>query len=200
MKKYLLILLAAMCLFCLCACGDEAPEESETPRNGAEEFVIADEKYYSITELRTDGDSKYSYCVKDADGKVIESATCAEKPGAAMCSDTVVGMRFEGNNRYFCRYFDIETGRVSDSIFNAFWDNGTVVACTGYDEGHCIIVRDIFDETKPQTKTLINSDALAVTICSAELNEDGTVLTVVYVLGSGTHYSDEEYTAEVPLS
>ena len=101
-----------------------------------------------------------------------------------MINPDLLGIRFTSDDRVFCRYYDLKNGFVSESFFNAFWDNGKLVAYYNYDNGHRMVVRSIFDHGSYYYQTEIDCPSLELTVTSCELNEQTGELTVSYVYGA----------------
>ena len=192
MKKLLCLFLAATLLFALCACGD--PEMPHTDSGGSDE-VISKGKGFVITLHRSDGGAKYRYTVTANDGTEIESASCPEQPKVAPLGENLLGIRFYTETDSWCRYYDLEKGRASESFFRAFWDNGKLVAYNDFEVSGKLIVRDIFDSSGYRFEQTVDSSAMELTVSAAVPNEDGTVLTVEYILGQ----SGGRNTVDIPL-
>lgn len=198
MKKLFAVICIIAAVFLLCACSDNTPVEGQE-NTKAEGEVIAESECFSLTKLTAeDGTVKYSYEVKAKDGTVIENALCAEQPRIAQINDNLLGMRFTANDHTFSRYFDLKNGVASESIKNAFWDNGELVASNDYDNGHFFLVQSIFgDETYIRTE--IESSSWQISVIATELSADGTVLTVSYVHGDGSDAKAKVNTIKLSL-
>ncbi len=185
MKKTIAALMLLL-LMPLAACGEETP--AQTPEPSA--VILSKGDNYTVTEEHTSGVTKYSYEIRDNDGNAIESAMCANQPRVAVINDDLLGVRFYVNDKTFCRYYDLKNGRASESFFNAFWDDGTLVAYHNYDNGHRMHVRDIFDENGYSYETELDIQALSISVTACEQDEATGELTVTYTYGdSGTEYS-----------
>ena len=174
----------------LAGCGEDTPTETPAPSaailSQGDCFVVAEDHSSSVV--------KYSYTINDKSGAEIESAICAKQPRVAVINDDLLGVRFYVNDKTFCRYYDLKNGRVSDSFFNAFWDNGKLVAYHDYDNGHRLMVRDMFDENGYYYELDLDVQALSITVTACEQNEDTGDLTVKYTYGDG----GTEYSATLP--
>lgn len=185
MKRFVAIICIVAAVFVLCACNDNTPVDGQE-NSKTEGTVIAENSNFTVTKLTgEDGVVKYSYEVKSRDGEVMEHALCAEQPRIAQINDNLVGIRFTANDHTFSRYYDIKNGVVSESIKNAFWDNGELVASNDYDNGHYFLVQSIFGG-EVYSKTEIQSSSWQITVLATELSKDGTVLSVSYVHGDGS--------------
>ncbi len=117
MKKAAAILLTFTMLF-LVGCDNGRPETTPEPSPVA----VSSGDCYEVSMLKNnDGIEKYSYTVKTHDGKVIESAICANKPKVKPLNGDLLGIRFYTDSDSFVRYYDIKSGRVSASYFDASW-------------------------------------------------------------------------------
>lgn len=179
MKKAAAILLAITMLF-LVGCDNGRPETTPEPSPVA----VSSGDCYEVSLLKNnDGIEKYSYTVKTHDGKVIESAICANKPKVKPLNGDLLGMRFYTDSDSFVRYYDLKAGRVSASYFDAFWDNGTLVAYNDFEKSEKLIVRDIFDDNGYRYEKEIKSDSLTLIVTKAEPTDDGETLIVKFKLG-----------------
>lgn len=189
MKKRIAAIMLLM-LMLLAGCGEDTPTETPAPSaailSQGDCFVVAEDHSSSVV--------KYSYTINDKSGAEIESAICAKRPRVAVINDDLLGVRFYVNDKTFCRYYDLKNGRVSDSFFNAFWDNGKLVAYHDYDNGHRLMVRDMFDENGYYYELDLDIQALSITVTACEQNEDTGDLTVTYTYGDG----GTEYSATLP--
>ena len=180
MKKRIAAIMLLM-LMLLAGCGEDTPTETPAPSaailSQGDCFVVAEDHSSSVV--------KYSYTINDKSGAEIESAICAKQPRVAVINDDLLGVRFYVNDKTFCRYYDLKNGRVSDSFFNAFWDNGKLVAYHDYDNGHRLMVRDMFDENGYYYELDLDVQALSITVTACEQNEDTGDLTVKYTYGDG---------------
>ena len=131
MKKRIAAIMLLM-LTLLAGCGENTPAETPTPSAA----ILSQGDCFVVAEDNSSGITKYSYTIKDKSGAELESAICANQPRVAVINDDLLGVRFYVNDKTFCRYYDLKNGRVSDSFFNAFWDNGKLVAYHDYDNGH----------------------------------------------------------------
>lgn len=191
MKKAAIFLLALMTLF-LAACGDTGEENK--PENTP--VVLSKGEGFEIAMLRDDNGEKYSYTVKTHDGTVIESAVCAQQPQVKPLNEDLLGIRFYTDNDSFVRYYDLKSGKASVSYFGAFWDNGKLLAYNDFERSGKLIVCDIFDDGGYRYEKEIESDAMELTVTSAEVNEDGDTLVVKYKLGEHGY----EQNVKLPLS
>lgn len=183
-KKITALMLLALML--LAGCGEDKPEETPAPS----EAVLSHGDCFTVTEEHSSGVTKYSYEITDKSGKELESAICAKQPRVAVINDDLLGVRFYVNDKTFCRYYDLKNSRVSDSFFNAFWDDGKLVAYHDYDNGHRMTVRDMFDDNGYFYECDLNIQALSITVTACEQDEGSGDLTVKYTYGdSGTEYS-----------
>lgn len=179
MKKAAAILLAITMLF-LVGCDNGRPETTPEPSPVA----VSSGDCYEVSMLKNnDGIEKYSYTVKTHDGKVIESAICANEPKVKPLNDDLLGVRFYTATDSFVRYYDLKAGRVSASYFGAFWDNGTLVAYNDFEHSEKLIVRDIFDDNGYRYEKEIKSDSLTLIVTKAEPTDDGETLIVKFKLG-----------------
>lgn len=201
MKKITLLLSALLLIFALAACGDgELPPRESLYVEDSSEEVLASGENFTVTKKTDDGSVKYSYTVTANDGAVLESALCAEMPRVALCSDTVVGIRFSAGERAFCRYYDVANGRISGSFANAFWDNGELVAYHQYTNGHHMLVEDIFDENGYRYDLDLECNLLHITVTETSLSEDGSALTVKYITGDDAEADLPTVTVSLPLA
>ncbi len=184
MKKRIL---AALLLSLALLAGCSADEPASTP--APSETIVSSGECFKITQERSNGITKYVYTVTDKDGKELESAMCARQPRVAVISDDLIGIRFYTDDKSFCRYYDVTKGLVSESFFNAFWDNGTLVAYNDYSGGHRMVVCDIFDTDGYRFEKEIDCSALTITVTECTLDESTGELTVKYVYGESSGYS-----------
>lgn len=179
MKKASVIILALMLLF-LTACGDK-PEVKEPETSPV---VLSSGEGYEISLLKDEnGGEKYAYTVKTHDGKVIESAISANEPKVKPLNDNLIGIRFYTDSDSFVRYYDLSSGKASESYFGAFWDNGKLLAYNDYERSGKLIVRDIFDDDGYRYEKEIQSDSLELIVTEAELSDDESTLTVYFKMG-----------------
>lgn len=197
MKKSLLPLL--LCALLLCACGTDAPEASPSPDPETTK-IIASGDCFTVEEIVGENVTKYYYTITAADGTVLESAYCAERPKVSQVGADLVGMRFTDDNHVWTRYYDTANGRVSKSFMNAFWSDGTLVAYSGYDDDVILVVRDIFDDNGFRSETPADSLLWSIHVVAAEPSEDGKLLTVEYVDGDGKNPDAVIKTAKLPLT
>ena len=182
-KRILTVILLALML--LSACGEDTPIETPEPTG----TILAQGDNFTVTENHTSGVTKYSYTITDNAGNVLESAICAKQPRVAEINDDLLGVRFYVNDKTFCRYYDLKNGRVSESFFNAFWDNGKLVAYHDYDNGHRMTVRDMFDKNGYFYERTLDVQALSITVTACEQDEETGELHVTYTYGdTGTEY------------
>jgi hypothetical protein len=174
----------------LAGCGEDTPAETPAPSAA----ILSQGDCFVVAEDNSSGITKYSYTIKDKSGAELESAICANQPRVAVINDDLLGVRFYVNDKTFCRYYDLKNGRVSDSFFNAFWDNGKLVAYHDYDNGHRLMVRDMFDENGYYYELDLDVQALSITVTACEQSEDTGDLTVTYTYGDG----GAEYSATLP--
>lgn len=193
MKKHLCLLFAVLLLFAMCACGEQ--EMPHNPDDTGGDEVISKGKGFEITLHRTETSSKYYYTVTANDGTVIEHASAAEQPKVAPLGENLLGIRFYTETNSWCRYYDLESGKASESFFRAFWDNGKLVAYNDYEVSGKLIVRDIFDSSGYRFEQAVESSALELTVSAAVPSDDGSVLTVEYILGQ----SGDRNTVDIPL-
>lgn len=187
MKKRIVALMLLM-LMLLAGCGEDTPAETPEPST----VILSQGDCFTVSEEHTSGVTKYSYTIKDKSGAELESAVCAKQPRVAVINDDLLGVRFYVNDKTFCRYYDLKNSRVSGSFFNAFWDNGKLVAYHDYDNGHRMIVRDMFSDDGYFYELDLDVQALSITVTACEQNEETGVLSVKYTYGdSGTEYSVE---------
>lgn len=189
MKKRIAAIMLLM-LMLLAGCGENTPAETPAPSAA----ILSHGDCFVVTEDNSSGITKYSYTIKDKSGAELESAICANQPRVAVINDDLLGVRFYVNDKTFCRYYDLKNGRVSDSFFNAFWDNGKLVAYHDYDNGHRLMVRDMFDENGYYYELNLDIQALSITVTACEQNEETGDLTVKYTYGDG----GTEYSATLP--
>ena len=180
MKKTILAALL-LCALLLSGCGDDGGDSAAEPE--ATGTVISSGDCFKVTEETSDGVTRYSYSVTDKDGETLESALCAEQPKVAVISPDLIGIRFTSDDHVFCRYYDLKNGIVSESYFNAFWDNGKLVAYNDYENGHKMVVRSIFDYGSYYYETEVYCPSWKLTVVSCEQNEQTGELTVGYVYG-----------------
>lgn len=180
MKKTILAALL-LCALLLTGCGDNGGDSATEPEDNG--TVISSGDYFKVIEQTKDGVTRYSYSVTDKNGETLESALCAEQPKVAAINPDLIGVRFTDGEHMFCRYYDLKNGMVSESYFNAFWDDGTLVAYNDYENGHKMVVRSIFDYGSYYHETEVDCPAWKLTVVSCEQNEDTGELTVGYVYG-----------------
>lgn len=166
-------------LMLLAACGEDTPSETPAPTG----TILSQGDSFIVIEDHASGVTKYSYTIKDNAGNELESAICAKQPRVAVINDDLLGVRFYVNDKTFCRYYDLKNSRVSESFFNAFWDNGKLVAYHDYDNGHRMMVRDIFDENGYFYEQDLDVQALSITVTACEQNEETGELHVTYTYG-----------------
>ena len=171
-----------LCALLLTGCGGDETENDIKPE--ATEVALSAGDCFKVSEERSNGVTRYSYSVTSKNGETLESALCAEQPQVAVINPDLLGIRFTSDDRVFCRYYDLKNGFVSESFFNAFWDNGKLVAYYNYDNGHRMVVRSIFDHGSYYYQTEIDCPSLELTVTSCELNEQTGELTVSYVYGA----------------
>lgn len=189
MKKRAISLMLLM-LMLLTACGEETPTETPAPTA----TVLSKGDCFTVSEEYTDNVAKYCYTITDKSGNVLESALCSEQPRVAVINDNLLGVRFYVNDKTFCRYYDLKNSRVSKSFFNAFWDDGTLVAYHDYNNGHRMMVSDIFDEDGYSYELDLDIQALSITVTTCQQDEQTGDLTVGYTYGD----SETEYTVTLP--
>ncbi len=189
MKKRIIAVMLLM-LTLLAGCGEDTPAETPAPSTA----ILSQGDCFVVAEDNSSGITKYSYTIKDKSRAELESAICANQPRVAVINDDLLGVRFYVNDKTFCRYYDLKNGRVSDSFFNAFWDNGKLVAYHDYDNGHRLMVRDMFDENGYYYELDLDIQALSITVTACEQNEETGDLTVKYTYGDG----GAEYSATLP--
>ena len=73
-------------------------------------------------------------------------------------------------------------------------DSGKLVAYHDYDNGHRLMVRDMFDENGYYYELDLDVQALSITVTACEQSEDTGDLTVTYTYGDG----GAEYSATLP--
>ena len=171
-----------LCALLLTGCGGDETENDTKPE--ATGVVLSAGDCFKVSEEHSNGVTRYSYSVTSKNGETLESALCAEQPQVAVINPDLLGIRFTSDGRVFCRYYDLKNGFVSESFFNAFWDNGKLVAYYNYDNGHRMVVRSIFDHGSYYYQTEIDCPSLELTVTSCELNEQTGELTVSYVYGA----------------
>lgn len=179
MKKTILAAFL-LCALLLAGCGDNGDTTVEPEATGT---VISSGDNFEVTEKTSDGVTRYGYTVTDKNGETLESALCAEKPKAVVINPDLIGIRFSSDEHMFCRYYDLKNGIVSESFFNAFWDDGKLVAYNDYEDGHKMVVRSIFDYGSYYYETEVDCPSWKLTIVSCEQNEQTGELTVGYVYG-----------------
>ncbi len=185
MKKITAAVMLLMLLL-LTACGEDVPAETPEPTG----TVISNGDNYSVVEEHSSGVTKYSYTISDKAGNVLESALCSKQPRVAEINDDLLGVRFYVNDKTFCRYYDLKNSRVSESFFNAFWDDGRLVAYHVYENGHRMTVRDMFDDNGYFYELDLDIQSLTISVTSCEQNEETGELTVKYSSGDeGTEHS-----------
>ena len=172
-------------LMLLSGCGEDTPAETPPPTG----TILAQGESFVVMEEHSGGVTKYSYTIKDKAGKELESAICAKQPRVAVINDDLLGVRFYVSDKTFCRYYDLKNSRVSESFFNAFWDNGKLVAYHDYDNGHRMMVRDMFNANGYYYEQELDVQALSITVTACEQNEETGELNVTYTYGdTGTEY------------
>lgn len=168
----------------LAACGqDDVAIPTAEPK--AQETVLSSGECFEVKQERSGGDVRYIYTVKDKSGETIENASCANEPRVAIINSSLLGVRFFADGSTFCRYYDVQNGRVSDSYFNAFWDNGKLVAYHDYDGGHRFIVRDIFDADGYYYEKPVDVFSASISVTKCEYDEDNATLNVTYSYNDG---------------
>ncbi len=191
MKKMLITALLC-CAVLLGGCdGNDAATEPEPEESGT---VLSAGDCFKVTEDHSSGVIKFSYSVSSKDGELLESALCSEQPKVAIISPDLIAIRFTNDDSVFCRYYDVEKGLVSKSFFNAFWDNGELVAYNSYSNGHKLIVENIFSDDGYYYETVIDSMAWNLKVTACEYDEETGELHVSYVYGG----EDTEGTAVLP--
>ena len=184
MKKRIIAVMLLM-LTLLAGCGEDTPAETPTPSAA----ILSQGDCFVVAEDNSSGITKYSYTIKDKAGKELESAICAKQPRVAAINDDLLGVRFYVNDKTFCRYYDLKNSRVSESFFNAFWDNGKLVAYHDYDNGHRMMVRDMFNANGYYYEQELDVQALSITVTACEQNEETGELNVTYTYGdTGTEH------------
>ncbi len=173
------LLLAAMLLALFSGCSAEKPQS--TPEPTAK--VVASGDNFTVTSTKSGGVTRYAYTVTDKSGNELESAVCSEQPRVAAINDDLIGIRFYVDGKTFCRYYDVKNGRVSESFFDPFWDDGRLVAYNDFSRSHSIVVREIFDPDGYRAEQKLDLPALTITITACELDEDSGKLTVKYIYG-----------------
>lgn len=169
------------------ACAPEAPEWPD----------IND--YYTLTD---NGDSTYSYSLKDKNGNVLfEKQNVARAPQTEQVAPYVFGLVTQtgtGLSTNWAVYCDVENGKVSEQFQYVLGANDKYVVYAKYmDGGHFIIVQDIFDieayytKTKPRLVSPVASD-FAV---ACRFDEAGNAI-VTYL--SGDEYTETEITINIP--
>ena len=171
-----------LCALLLTGCGGNETVSDTKPE--ATEVVLSAGDCFKVSEEHSNGVTRYSYSVTAKNGETLESALCTEQPQVAIINPDLLGIRFTSDEHFFCRYYDLKNGFVSESFFNAFWDNGKLVAYYNYDNGHRMVVRSIFDHGSYYYQTEIDCPSLELTVTSCELNEQTGELTVSYVYGA----------------
>ena len=171
-----------LCALLLTGCGGDKTGNDTRPETS--DVILSAGDCFKVSEEHSNGITRYSYSVTSKNGETLESALCAEQPQVAVINPDLLGIRFTSDDRVFCRYYDLKNGFVSESFFNAFWDNGKLVAYYNYDNGHRMVVRSIFDHGSYYYQTEIDCPSLELTVTSCELNEQTGELTVSYVYGA----------------
>ena len=171
-----------LCALLLTGCGGDKTGNDTRPETT--DVILSAGDCFKVSEEHSNGVTRYSYSVTSKNGETLESALCAEQPQVAVINPDLLGIRFTSDDRVFCRYYDLKNGFVSESFFNAFWDNGKLVAYYNYDNGHRMVVRSIFDHGSYYYQTEIDCPSLELTVTSCELNEQTGELTVSYVYGA----------------
>jgi len=199
MKKLIALICILAAVFLLCACGNDLTPVDGNESTATEGETIAKSDCFEIIRLTDEaGVVKYSYEIRSKDGEVMEHALCAEQPLLAQINPNLIGMRFSADRHSFSRYYDIKNAVVSDSIMNAFWDNGELVASNSYDNGHYFIVQSIFGDGY-YSRTDVESSSWQLTVLAAEVSEDGKTLGVSYVNGDGSNANAEIQYVYLPL-
>lgn len=184
MKKRIAAIMLLM-LMLLAGCGEDTPAETPAPSAA----ILSQGDCFVVAEDNSSGITKYSYTIKDKSGAELESAICANQPRVAVINDDLLGVRFYVNDKTFCRYYDLKNSRVSESFFNAFWDNGKLVAYHDYDNGHRMMVRDMFNANGYYYEKELDVQALSITVTACEQNEETGELNVTYTYGdTGTEH------------
>lgn len=181
-----------LCALLLTGCGGDKMGDEDKPETT--EVVLSAGDCFKVSEERSNGVTRYSYSVTAKNGETLESALCAEQPQVAIINPDLLGIRFTADDHVFCRYYDVEKGLVSESFFNAFWDNGELVAYNDYENGHKMVVQSIFAHGSYYYETEIDCPSWKLTVTSCELNEKTGELTVGYVYGS----NDTKGTVKLP--
>lgn len=171
-----------LCALLLTGCGGNKTVNDVKPE--ATGVVLSAGDCFKVSEEHSNGVTRYSYSVTAKNGETLESALCTEQPQVAIINPDLLGIRFTSDEHFFCRYYDLKNGFVSESFFNAFWDNGQLVAYYDYDNGHKMVVRSIFDHGSYYYQTEIDCPSWQLTVTSCELNEETGELTVGYVYGT----------------
>ena len=199
MKKFIIALCIIAAVFTLTACSDN-DFTAEPKHEKLQERVVSQGDFFTVTEI-TDDEAvvKYQYEVTGKDGKLLESALCAQQPVVARISDSLIGVRFSADKHIFVRYYDIDKNVVSRSFRDSFWDNGNLVATRAYDNGHYFTVQDIFDENGYKSVTGIECDSWQITVIAAKVSDDGKQLFVEYIPGDGSDLSFARSTVTLPL-
>ena len=172
-------------LMLLSGCGEDTPAETPAPTG----TILAQGESFVVVEERGGGVTVYSCAIMGTAGKELESAICAKQPLVAAINDDLLGVRFYVNDKTFCRYYDLKNSRVSESFFNAFWDNGKLVAYHDYDNGHRMMVRDMFKANGYYYEQKLEVQAQSITDTACDQNEETGELNVTYTYGdTGTEY------------
>lgn len=198
MKRIIVPLLLCLILLCACTSPTEPPAQTKEDTSTTTR-TLASADAFLVEEINDNGNVRYRYTVYGLDGKEIESALCAEAPKVSQVSDTLIGIRFSDDEHNWARYYDLESGRASESFMNAFWSDGELVAYNTYDNGHIMVVRSIFDEAGYHFETPVESDSWRICVLAAELSEDGKTLTAEYVEGDGSNSEARLRTVKLPL-
>lgn len=199
MKKIIIALCIIAAVFALTACSD-ADFPVEPKHEELQERVVSKGDFFTVTEITNDeAVVKYQYEVTGKDGKLLESALCAQQPVVARISDSLIGVRFSADRHIFVRYYDIDKNVVSKSFRDSFWDNGSLVATRAYDNGHYFTVQDIFDENGYKSVTGIESNSWQITVIAAKVSDDGRQLFVEYIPGDGSDLNVSRSTVTLPL-
>lgn len=200
MKKTL-ISVFLLALLLLSACSSDIRQTSTATLNPLSEepieTVISQNDNFVIKAIESDGRVRYSYTVTAKDGTVMESALCAEEPRVAAIGDHLIGIRFTQDDHVFSRYFDYVNKRISESFRDAFWDNGVLVAYHGYENGHILVVQDIFDEGAYFVKTPVDCSSWQLTVYNVA--EENGSLKVSYYMGTAEDSNNGKGTAFLPL-
>ena len=183
-----------LCALLLAGCGGNEAVSDTKPETS--EVVLSAGDCFKVSEEHSNGVTRYSYSVTEKNGETLESALCTEQPQVAIINPDLLGIRFTSDEHVFCRYYDVKRGLVSESFFNAFWDNGEIVAYNDYENGHKMVVRSIFDKNGYYYETAVDCPSWKLTVTSCELNGETGELTVGYVYGA----NNTEGTVKLPTT